>query len=97
MFNDRIGYTTETFLKARDDITVMAFDPLIYPYVGRAVSYLNEKYPDRFTLIGGVMSKSIDFLKNYLGSKRFDMIYIDSGSYHKSAGYVSFFNSLCRK
>ena len=88
-----IGYTTETFLKARDDITVMAFDPLRYPYVGRCVSYINEKYPNRFLLVGGVISESIDFLKNYLGKKRFDMIYIDSGSYPTTASllYIGLF------
>lgn len=71
----------------------MAFDPLRYPYVGRCVSYINEKYPNRFLLVGGVMSESIDFLKNYLGNKRFDMIYIDSGSYPTTASlsYMSLF------
>ena len=80
------GHTTETFLTARKDIHVVAFDPLHYPYVSYCARTLSEKYEDRFILIGGKMKSAIGVFAGYFGDKRFDMIYIDSGSYPTTAG-----------
>lgn len=81
----RVGYTTETFLTARADITVVAFDPLHYPYVGMCMNQISERYHNRFMLMGGIVKETIELLSSFLGSKRFDMIYIDSGSYPTTA------------
>lgn len=84
-FLPRVGYTTETFLTARADITVVAFDPLHYPYVGMCMNQISERYHNRFMLMGGIVKETIELLSSFLGSKRFDMIYIDSGSYPTTA------------
>lgn len=83
------GHTTETFLTARKDIQVVAFDPLHYPYVGYCAGFLSGKYEDRFILIAGKMKSAIEVFAGYFGDKRFDMIYIDSGSYPTTAGIDS--------
>lgn len=81
------GYTTETFLTARDDIEVVAFDPLRIGYVGLCGRFLSDRYHKRFFLLGGIVSESIAMFASFLGQKRFDMIYIDSGSYpHTASG-----------
>ena len=64
----------------------MAFDPLYFGYVNPASAYLYQKYPKRFVLIGGNLGDSVDYLSTFFGQKRFDMVYIDSGSYPKTAG-----------
>ena len=81
----QLGYTTETFLTARNDITVVAFDPLHFPYVGICMNQITERYHGRFMLMGGIVKETIELLSSFLGSKRFDMIYIDSGSYPTTA------------
>lgn len=83
------GYTTETFLTARDDIEVVAFDPLRIGYVGLCARFISERYHKRFLLLGGVVSESITLFASFLGQKRFDMIYIDSGSYPHTASITS--------
>ncbi len=83
------GYTTETFLTARDDIEVVAFDPLRIGYVGLCARFISERYHKRFLLLGGVVSESIALFASFLGQKRFDMIYIDSGSYPHTASITS--------
>ena len=70
---------------ARNDIEVVAFDPLRNPYVSPQAQFISETYSRRFMLMGGAMSESIMLLGSFLGQKRFDMVYIDSGSYPRSA------------
>ena len=72
---------------AREDIEVVAFDPLRHGYVTGCGRFISDKYHKRFMLIGGGMSESIALLASYLGQKRFDMIYIDSGSYPQTASF----------
>ena len=83
-----LGFSSEAFLLARDDIEIIAFDPLWYSYVSPQAQFLSEKYNKRFMLIGGVVKESIGMLAKYLGQKRFDMVYIDSGSYPKTASML---------
>ena len=64
---------------------MVAFDPLHYPNVGMCMNQISERYHNRFMLMGGIVKETIELLSSFLGSKRFDMIYIDSGSYPTTA------------
>ena len=49
------------------------------------MNQISERYHNRFMLMGGIVKETIELLSSFLGSKRFDMIYIDSGSYPTTA------------
>ena len=86
-FEDRsscVGLIAESFLKAREDIIVVAFDPLEHPYVSNQARYLSQHYPNRFMLTGGLLSESIRTFSGFLDIQRFDLIYIASASYPRS-------------
>ena len=80
-----IGFMTEVFLRAREDIVVVAFDSLEYPYICTQAQYLSKQYRHRFILNGGITSKSIELFSGFLGNKTFDMIYIAGASYPRTA------------
>ena len=91
MNTNDIGFMTEIFLRAREDIVVVAFDSLEYPYICSQAQYLSKKYRHRFILNGGVTSKSIELFVGFLGNKTFDMIYIAGASYPRTASILLFF------
>ena len=92
-----LGFTSEAFLLARDDIEIVAFDPIKLPYVSPQAQFLSEKYKKRFMLIGGIVKECISMLANYLGQKRFDLVYIDSGSYPRTASMLNDRNDVRRE
>ena len=49
------------------------------------MNQITERYHNRFMLMGGIVKETIELLSSFLGSKRFDMIDIDSGSYPTTA------------
>ena len=70
----------EICLMSRDNIEVIAFDELDYPYVSDQAHFINQLYSNRLLLIGGPVKQSIYRLAS-LFEHSFDMIFLANQSY----------------
>ena len=84
-----IGLIAEAFLKAREDVVVVAFDPLEHPYISNQARYLSQHYPNRFMLTGGSSGESIHAFSGFLDIQKFDLIYIAGASYPLSTSRLN--------
>ena len=75
-----LGDMAEIFLMSRDNIEVVAFDELEYPYVSDQAHFINQLYSNRLLLIGGPIKQSISRLSS-LFDRSFDMIFLANQSY----------------
>ena len=80
----------ETFLKARDDITVAALDPMKFYYVFYQARMLSQFYGDRFLFSEYDYSNSIVSIPEIFEITRFDMIYIASATYPETESMYTF-------
>ena len=73
------GHSAEVFLENNKTAILTSFDLGIHDYVSVAKEYIDEKYPNRHTLILGNSMQTIpDYIKNN-NDKKFDLIFIDGG------------------
>ena len=73
------GHSSEIFLKARSDISVISFDIMTHPYVIYGKQYIDLKYPDRHLLIPGNSLVSLPNFYQKHKDLKFDLIFIDGG------------------
>lgn len=80
------GHSADTFLRNNSKIHLTSFDLGEHHYVKLGKSYIDEKYPNRHTLILGDSCVTIpEFIKANKASDKmikYDLIFIDGGHYH---------------
>ena len=78
------GHSSELFLSANPDATVVSFDIGVHSYVQTGKEYIDKTFPGRHTLILG---NSLDTVPDYEAKnpEPFDLIFIDGGHDYKTA------------
>ena len=78
------GHSAEIFLEKNPNVKLFSFDIGQYPYVSLAKKYIDQKYPNRHTLILGNSTMAIpQFFENF--HMKFDLIFIDGGHEYETA------------
>ena len=80
----------EVFLKARDDITVAALDPMKYYYVFYQARMLSQFYGDRFLFSEYNYSEDLVPIPAIFDISCFDMIYIACATYPETESMYTF-------
>ena len=73
------GHSSDTFLSANPNASVVSFDLGAHTYVAKAKEYIDRKYPDRHTLILGDSTRTIPEYTTNNPGKTFDAIFVDGG------------------
>lgn len=72
------GHSAENFFQSCKPLEkFVSFDINMYPYTNAAVTYLKNKYPDRFHFIAGDSKSTIPTYTQQNKDETFDLIYID--------------------
>ena len=69
------GHSSRTFLESNKNVHVTSFDLGVYNYKPHK-SEIDNKYPDRHTLIIG---NSLDTIPKFNNDKKYDLIFFDGG------------------
>lgn len=91
------GHSAEIFLSSNKNINVVSFDIGDYYYVGLGKQFIDNKYPNRHTLILG---DSLVSIPEYIRTSniKFDIIFIDGGhSYNTAKGDLINCKNLAHK
>lgn len=73
------GHSAYAFLNARPDTTVSSFDLGTHAYVAKGKAFIDERFPERHTLIRGNSMSTIPVFATENPDQQFDLIYIDGG------------------
>ena len=75
------GHISSVLLENNKNLNIVSFDLYEYDYVLTAKEYIDNKYPDRHTLILGMTGINIPLYFKYNETAKFDIILIDSNDY----------------
>lgn len=90
------SFSTQTFLSASPDTTVVSFDLLARGYTKVAKKLVDEKFPGRHTLIGGDSTKTVPDFAAKNPDLKFDLVFIDGGhSYEVAMADILNMRKLC--
>jgi len=79
------GVSAEFFLKSCPTSKMISFDIIHHPYVMAGKAYIDEKYPDRHTMIAGDSAKSVPNFASIYGGAKMDVIFVDGNHLYEYA------------
>jgi len=79
------GHSSETFLQTKSDVHVTSFDIMIHSYCAVAKEYIDQKYPNRHTLVRGDSKITVKKFAKKQPKLIFDLIFIDGNHNKKHA------------
>jgi len=80
-----LGFSSFIFLQTIPEMHVISFDIGEYDYVKIAKKFIDEKFPNRHTLIYGDSKKTVPKFKKENPGLYFDFVLIDGGHDYKTA------------
>ena len=81
------GHSADLFLSINENIKLTSFDIGLHKYVNYGKKFIDNKYPNRHSLILGDSKKTIPDFYKYNSSAKFDLIFIDGD--HSEIGAIS--------
>lgn len=79
------GFSSEIFLEANPDCSVLSFDLGEWKYTMAGKNYIDYKFPNRHTLIIGDSTVTVPKYINDNQNNKFDLIFIDGGHQYEIA------------